>query len=260
MTTTETQHSAFQLKGSLFTLTVLQLLQPEVANFESQLKDLVEQAPKFFNHTPVVIDLQLLPTMHYAIDFRALAELLRTYHLIPVGIRGGTTAQNEAAMEAGLAIMAITRQDPAERPAVRRPTPAGDSPKAPVEAPKPEVVTSTAPSSAPVESHYTMTITKPVRSGQQIYAKGADLIVLAPVSPGAELLADGNIHVYGPLRGRALAGVSGDESARIFCSSLEAELISVAGHYIINEAMINNHKPEPQQIFLENGKLRIAAL
>ncbi len=103
-------------------------------------------------------------------------------------------------------------------------------------------------------------VTKPVRSGQQIYAQGGDLVVLAPVSHGAELLADGNIHIYAPLRGRALAGISGDESARIFCSSLEAELISVAGHYIINETLMQNYQQKPHQIYLENGKLRIQPL
>jgi len=252
MTTTEVKHTAFQLKGSLFTLTVLQLLQPEVNEFEAQLKDLVEQAPKFFNHTPVVIDLQLLPTMHYAIDFGVLAERLRHYKMTPVGIRGGTPAHNEAAMAAGLAVMAVSRQETPERPPTRKPTPTKEVEAVAPEAPEPTVVAAT-PSA-------TVTITKPVRSGQQIYAKGGDLIVLGSVSPGAELLADGNIHIYGPLRGRALAGISGDESARIYCSSLEAELVSVAGHYIINEALIQSHHSIPQQIFLDNGKLRIQAL
>ena len=81
----------------------------------------------------------------------------------------------------------------------------------------------------------TRVITTPVRGGQQIYAQGGDLVVVSSVSPGAELLADGNIHVYGPMRGRALAGVKGDSKARIFCQQMSAELLSIAGHYKVSE-------------------------
>ena len=88
-------------------------------------------------------------------------------------------------------------------------------------------------------------VTEPVRSGTQIYARGGDLIVTAAVSPGAELVADGNIHVYGPLRGRALAGASGDTSARIFCSRLEAELVSIAGRYLVSEQLPAEHQGWP---------------
>jgi len=81
----------------------------------------------------------------------------------------------------------------------------------------------------------TKIITSPVRGGQQIYAQGSDLVVISSVSPGAELLADGNIHVYGPMRGRVLAGVKGDTKARIFCQQMSAELVSIAGHYKVSE-------------------------
>src|SRR5690606_16388031 len=97
-----------------------------------------------------------------------------------------------------------------------------------------------------------------VRSGRQIYAQGGDLVIVGPVSPGAELLADGSIHVYGALRGRALAGVSGDERARIFCQSLEAELISIAGLYRIAEDIDRAVLRKQVQIYLEEGRLRFA--
>lgn len=245
MTTLETQHTAFQLKGSLFTLTVLQLLQPDVDNFEAQLRDLVETAPKFFNYAPVVIDLQLLPTMHYAIDFAAMSDTLRSFKMIPVGIRGGTEDHNQAAMSAGLAVLAVSKNEET---------------KAPPTSAKAESTDADSSEEATSTKTKTKLVTKPVRSGQQIYSQGGDLIVLAPVSHGAELLADGNIHIYAPLRGRALAGISGDEHARIFCSSLEAELISVAGHYIINETLMQNYQQKPHQIYLEHGKLRIQPL
>jgi len=103
-------------------------------------------------------------------------------------------------------------------------------------------------------------ITTPIRSGQQVYAPGGDLVVLAPVSAGAEILADGNIHVYGPLRGRALAGVKGDTEARIFCQSLEAELISIAGNYKVNEDLQKEHWKEGIQARLEGDQLVITPL
>ncbi len=106
----------------------------------------------------------------------------------------------------------------------------------------------------------TKVIREPVRSGQQYYAKGGDLIVLSPVSHGAELLADGNIHVYGPLRGRALAGVTGDTSAHIFCQSLEAELISIAGNYKISEDMDQAVWRLAVDIYFEDGRLHIQPL
>ena len=103
-------------------------------------------------------------------------------------------------------------------------------------------------------------ISEPVRSGQQIYAPNGDLLVLAPVSHGAELLADGHIHIYGPLRGRALAGVTGDTEARIFCQSLEAELISIAGQYKISEDLEGDYWQQPVVVHLTEGHLQIRAL
>jgi septum site-determining protein MinC len=103
-------------------------------------------------------------------------------------------------------------------------------------------------------------IVNPVRSGQQVYAKGGDLIVLAAVSAGAEILADGNIHVYGTLRGRALAGVQGDTSARIFCNGLQAELISIAGHYKLQDSIDAPSHTLPVQVYLENDLLSITLL
>ncbi|HCP03453.1 MAG TPA: septum site-determining protein MinC, partial [Pseudomonas sp.] len=103
-------------------------------------------------------------------------------------------------------------------------------------------------------------ITEPVRGGQQVYARGGDLIVMAPVSAGAELLADGHIHVYGPLRGRALAGVQGNQEARIFCQSLEAELVSIAGQYKVAEDLRKQQWKQAVQISLEGDSLKISGL
>ncbi len=105
-----------------------------------------------------------------------------------------------------------------------------------------------------------LTITPPVRSGQRLYAQGGDLVELAPVSAGAELMADGHIHVYGPLRGRALAGVKGNADARIFCQDLRAELISVAGHYRVSENLDPALAGRPVQVRLQDGRLITEAL
>ncbi|MBK3775121.1 septum site-determining protein MinC, partial [Azospirillum brasilense] len=117
---------------------------------------------------------------------------------------------------------------------------------APIPAPPPEPIYRPA-----------LLVTEPVRSGQQIYAEKTDLVITAPVSPGAEVVADGNIHVYGALRGRALAGVSGDTNARIFCHSLEAEVVSVAGLYRVSEDFGNDVLKKPVQIFLRDGYLHM---
>lgn len=108
----------------------------------------------------------------------------------------------------------------------------------------------------------TKLVTQPVRSGQQIYAQGADLIIMSQVSEGAEVLADGHIHVYGTLRGRALAGVNGDTSARIFCRSLEAELLSVAGNFVLSEDLRSRAEvwKQPTQVFLHDETLKVEAL
>ncbi len=115
-------------------------------------------------------------------------------------------------------------------------------------------------SPVPIAEAVCKIISTPVRSGQQIYAAGGDLIVLAPVSAGAELLADGNIHVYGPLRGRALAGVKGNTEARVFCQSQEAELISIAGCFMVDEDLRSDHWKQAVQVTLNNEKLKIQSL
>jgi septum site-determining protein MinC len=237
-TTIDNTNTAFQLKGSLFTLTVLHLLKADPELFTEQLNTLIKQTPKFFYRRPIVLDLQKLENPS-TLDLSVINQCLREQHIIPVGVRGGNDLQHDAAIAAGLAVLPLTKTESLElKPVVK------------AEAPK---VTAT---TAPVTQNSKL-ITQPVRSGQQIYAKNADLIILAPVSPGAELLADGNIHVYSTLRGRALAGITGNQEARIFCQSLDAELISIAGHYWVSEDLQNNKHKNNVHIFLENDRLHI---
>lgn len=242
---TASQQAAFQLRGSLFTLSVLQLLDNDLDKIDRELKLLVHRTPKFFEHAPIVIDLQKMEQHDESIDFDTLASHLRKHQLIPVGVRGGTQTQNDEAKTAGLAVLSLAKTE--EPQLATRQKESADSKKSKDKKDK-------------SAEQVSIVVTKPVRSGQQIYAKNTDLIVVAPVSQGAELLADGNIHIYGPLRGRALAGISGNTQARIFCHSMEAELVSIAGHYVVNDALIKQHRNIPQQIYLVDGKLKITPL
>jgi septum site-determining protein MinC len=202
-----------------------------------QLSDTVDQAESFFHNAPVVIDLNAIPDAN--IEFPMLVGLMRGHGMIPVGVRGGTSAQHEAAEVMGLAVLADGRQSrtaPQSKPTV-----------VPI---KP----------SPTTEILTTLVNRPIRSGQRIYAKGGDLIILGQVSSGAEVMADGHIHVYASLRGRALAGVTGNENARIFCRDLQAELISVAGHYRISENIDTKLRDQPVQIYLEERILRIDTL
>ena len=233
-------NTVFQIKGNLFTLTVLCLYHSNIAVIEAHLIETIKQAPKFFKNIPIILDLQKLNGKALDVDFFELIACLRRHTLLPIGIRGGNEVQHAAALEAGLAILPNAK-------AIHESTKSASI----VEAAEP---TSTLPASA------SKVIIQPVRSGQQIYARHGDLIVLSSVSSGAELLADGHIHIYGTLRGRALAGVSGNQEARIFCQNLEAELIAIAGHYWVSEDLQSKPRKENISIYLENEKLKLETI
>ena len=231
------QPTAFELKAGSFTLPLLRLLESDMEAVASQLAVKVQQAPDFFRNTPVVIDLKTLAGEDVSVDFALLVGLLRGYGMIPVGVRGGNEAQNDAAFAMELAVLSDLR--------TKKP---GAQTKA------------TKPAAAPAQSQGSLLVTRPVRSGQRIYATGSDLVIVAAVSSGAEVMADGNIHVYGTLRGRALAGVQGNQACRIFCHNLQAELISVAGHYRISENLDAAKRGKPVQIYLDGQSLKIDEL
>lgn len=228
---TQEETPPFILKGSLFTLTVLHLFQMQRAAIEQHLTEKIKQAPSFFNNTPVVIDLEAANSSDEGLDFQGLYELLRAHGMVPVGIRNGTPLQQAAARLAGLPTLPESRTQESAKKA--------DKPQA---------------------ARRSKIFEHPVRSGQQVYAPEGDLIVLGTVSPGAEVIADGNIHIYGALRGRALAGVRGTLRARIFCQSMEAELISIAGHYRISEQLDAADYGKAVQIYLLEDSLKIEHL
>jgi septum site-determining protein MinC len=228
------------VQGALFTVMVVRAGMLRDPAFVYELAAQIERSPRFFQNAPVVLDLKGAGDFTAAAEFVEARALLHEHTLALVGVQNAEPAQLAAAAAAGLASFAPT----ASQPSRRSPRTAGSAAEA-------------APVQPPAPRASTRLITTPVRSGTQIYARGTDLIVTAAVSPGAELVADGNIHVYGPLRGRALAGASGDIGARIFCSRLEAELVSIAGRYIVSEQLPAEHLGSPVQIALVDDRLTI---
>ena len=224
------------VQGALFTVMVVRAGMLRDPAFAYELAQQVERSPRFFLHAPVVLDLKDADGFAAAAEFVQAAELLREHTLALVGVQNAEPSQLAAAAAAGLASFAPSATQPGRRAA--RPAAAA------------------APAAQPARASARL-VTTPVRSGTQIYARGTDLIVTAPVSPGAELVADGNIHVYGPLRGRALAGASGDTGARIFCSRLEAELVSIAGRYLVSEQLPAEQQGSAVQIALVDDRLTV---
>lgn len=231
----------FEFKTGYVNLLNLKLLGLNLDALSAQLSAKLRKAPEFFRNAPVVIDLSGVADAQQSIEFGELLPMLRDLGLLPSGVRGGSDAWQRAAERAGLAVLADFRPTTQDKPA------SGTAP------------TKTPPPPAPVRMT-TKLVDHPVRSGQRIYAPGGDLIVLAPVSPGAELMADGNIHIYSSLRGRALAGVQGDLAARIFCMDLQAELIAIGGQYQISENLEESLRGKPVQIFLRDDVLIIEDL
>jgi septum site-determining protein MinC len=240
--TVKDRQACFQFKTSFSPCTILRVTRYDLDELAEQINAAVNKAPNFFLGSPVIIDLEAIKA-ESALDFPRLKQILHTNNLVPVGVRGGSDEQHQAATTAGVPLITVGQGKP-----MAAPPPAAKKEKA--------VAPAKAAPAKPVTQ--TKLVTTPIRSGMSIYAKDADLIVIAPVSAGAELLADGNIHVYGPLRGRALAGVQGNTQARIFCRTLEAELVAIAGYYLVKEDMHNLPNQESTvQIFLDNDQVKI---
>lgn len=258
---TQSTPKIFQLKGSMLTVMVMELLHADFTDLISQLEEKSRLAPDFFQDTPVIIALEKL-SANAVIDFKCLLDQCRNAGLFPFAVRGGQARQIEAARTAGLAAITSSKGDRPDKrinkdDSLSIDKEAHEAGFARVQSSQME--TTAVEQVAPVYKR-TRVINEPIRSGQQIYAREGDLIILSSVSEGAEVLADGNIHVYGVLRGRALAGVQGDECARIFCSKLNASLVSIAGVYLLNENFEKNLIGTSVQIFLQGEQLRIDEL
>lgn len=228
---------ALEFKSSSFSVPVIILSTNVLSSIEAHLQEKVRLAPEFFNGSPVIIDVQELDKQNLKFELSALMQLIRKLKFIPVGIRGGNAEINKTALELCIPVYPAFIAHAAQE--------------------KPEPKTSVP--QLPLEKSTTLLVTQPVRSGQRIYSAG-DLVILACVSAGAEILAEGSIHIYNVLRGRALAGIKGDVNARIYCSDLRAELISIAGTYKISEDIIVPLPRKPLQIYLQKNSLMIENL
>ena len=238
---------SFELKSATLGLLALLLKSADLRVLAADLQARLGETPNLFNLDPLLIDLSQLKRddVDAPVDLAALVALLRCHRMQPVAVLGANAAELALAQSLGLAdapldALTAAKQEPAVREVVH------------------EILREVA---VPGEVVKTLIIDKPLRSGQQVYAKGGDLIVLALVSNGAEVIADGHIHVYAPLRGKAIAGAKGDTSARIFAASMEAELIAIAGTYRTTENPLPDSVfGKPAQIRLDGEKLVMEAL
>jgi septum site-determining protein MinC len=260
----------YELEGMVSTVTVLRLLTDDLGAIKAALRSKIEQMPGFFQDAPVALDLSVLegtdedqegegPAQRREIPLAKIADALRELKLVPVGIRGLREARRSEARAAGLGVLRGSTRRPAKIKEVKEPvapkvveTASAQDDRRSGQDRRYELAAAVPPS--------TLVLRTPLRSGQVTYAEQADAVVLAPVNAGAELIADGNIHVYAALRGRALAGAHGNEDARIFCKSLEAELVAIAGCYLRSDEIPANKRGKPAQIYLEKGQLVIADL
>jgi septum site-determining protein MinC len=237
----------------------LRVRELDVARLVAEMRERVERAPKLFGRAAVIVDFGSLSRCPAEDEARALIDGLRASGVLPVALAFGTREIEALAERIGLPLLAKFRAQyesaqadaaPIEPTPRRRQAPASEPPPSPAATAVPE---------APPANGSQMQL-QPVRSGQQVYAQGRDLTVCAMVGNGAEVIADGSIHIYGCLRGRALAGARGDVNARIFCREFHAELVAVAGQYRVMESIPDELRGKPVQVWLENDKLQIAVM
>ena len=260
-----------QLKGSLVPMTVLELNYFELEQFTHDIKAKTSQAPDFFDNLPVVIGLEKFEE-NGSLPFSQLIDACQEHSIRVVAVRGGSELLQSAAKQAGLGLLPKQKERAGNEQSAAPVEPQGttntNTPDLNEQHSSRDQATPTVQSQVETvevevvkkvvqkEKQISKVIHHPIRSGQQVYAPEGDLIVLASVSAGAEILADGNIHVYGALRGRALAGVKGDTQARIFCHSMAAELVSIAGQYKISEDIDRSRLGKPTQVYLDKDALR----
>ncbi|TLM65907.1 MAG: septum site-determining protein MinC [Deltaproteobacteria bacterium] len=235
--------SLFKLKGSSLTLMVLYLLEEDTDRLVAQLQSRYAAMPGFFRNAPLLIDGTLLPEDRPGPEFAPLLAAVRPLGLVPTALRGGSARLQQAALAAGLGLVAGEPGDSQEgaAPEPAAPSPAAQDREAPPPPPATRIVNGT------------------VRSGQRVVSKG-DLIVHGAVNPGAELLAHGSIHVYGTLRGRALAGLHGDDRARVCALQFHPELVAVAGEYLLFDELAPNQRGACVSVSKDGDTLRVDTL
>lgn len=252
-----------ELKGGMYTFMSLKLHTTDIQIINDTLADKIQQAPSFFKDTPVVVDLSVLETLDSELDPGALIQCIKQHKLVPI-VASTTDKTSTLAQSIELPLIDVGIRRPIVDNLSSKTSNNHSGTKSDETASSTIDVTPDVNLSLSREIEYVvkspLLIDKPIRSGQQVYARDTDLIVMGSIGPGAEVIADNNIHIYGPLRGRALCGVSGNTSARIFCQSLQAELVSIAGNYRMLETIPEELRGKPAQVWLDNDKLNIEPL
>jgi septum site-determining protein MinC len=213
------------MKAGQFTVPTLVIRDADAGGLDRFLTEQMARSPGFFERAPVALDISELAVESVIDTLVIVIGMLRGHGMIPVGVRGAVAEQHDQIAALELALMPAPRRE---------------------NVPRAQTVS---------ESLSTLIIDTPVRSGQRVFAQGGDLVLLAGVSSGAEVMAQGHIHAYGPLRGRAMAGVAGNAAARIFCRELGAELISIAGRYRVSEKLDSRYLGKSVQVSLNGDRL-----
>ena len=223
-----------EVKGEMSVLNVLHLYSVNLAEIEDTLRQQRDRLPQAFEESPLVLDCQKLGDTCAELDLKQLKQMLLSLNFVPVGLRNWPEIYQELATAAHWALL---RQHKAssviESKPVRQPMPSLSD---------------------------TEVVSRPLRSGQQIYHPEGDVVLFQNTSAGSEILAGGSVHVYGSLRGRVLAGINGDTKARIFCQKLNAELVAIAGHYRLLDDIETDLKGQPAMVWLDGERLRISPM
>lgn len=237
---------AFSFKASMLPFTVMDLTSADPVLIDAQLPAQISQSPAFFQFAPVVIGVERL--QGEAVDLEEICAVCRAHNLLPVAVRGGVDGSREAAWALGLGWFPAGQDNRARRA------------EAPAATTAPRVDPPAEKAEKKIVAAASRTYRGTVRGGQQISAPKGDLIVIGAVNAGAEILAAGSVHVYGPLRGRALAGIHGDTEAGIFCRALHGELLAVAGHYTRSEDIDPQLLGTAVNVCMIDGQLKIVPL
>jgi septum site-determining protein MinC len=262
--------AAFDLKGTMAPLTVLRLRSSDIQLVDRQLRVKISQLPHMFLHAPVLIDLGALDEASPLTVIQVVA-ILKACKLVPVAATNVPEAMRATIANEGLGILQLAPAPSRERDLDAEIAAIPDPDKTPLPEPKPKEAPAKVflgravkplppPASAPAPFAGPVVVRQPVRSGQVIYAQNNDLVVLAPVNAGAQVVADGHVHIYAKLRGRAVAGAKGLREARIFCQRLEAELVAVSDVYMSADEIPPALRGKPAQIWFEDGECKAAPL
>lgn len=231
----------------------------DVERLAQEMRERVARAPKLFGRAAVILDFGGLSQLPDLATAQRLVNGLREAGVLPVALAYGTSETETLSQQLGLPVLAKFRAqyEPLEAEPAAAPAPAPKQSKRAAAAVATPAAPAVADGAAPQPGKMQLST---VRSGQQLYAENCDLTVLSTVGAGAEVIADGSIHIYGTLRGRALAGAQGNTSARIFCRDFHAELVAIAGRYKVLDDIPDNLRGKAVQVWLEQDQIMIAAL